>query len=850
MEGPLTQDPEGNPARNSAEAAPESPLSSEVNGRRNSESAGAPPIQQTIVVEEVRRFDNNVNYYANFFEAVAEAKKKKGRDKKKQSIDDKPSTEQQADPTEPLPRRPVELLDVEIVHCDELLGQLFRHRILLLSSFEPEPAVAAAYSIVGHETFANYEKRAIVLDKASLQERSDLSLEAILAHPKVLERTRQVVFVEIDRSGMFLDSFLKLTHTKAGTMRDLLQDRDSVLVCAASSQILKLRSDQRMPPGFSFYHRPIPFLPYVLQRHFPVERARELEGILLEQERRGLWPKEEFYGQVSFYLLDGPARLEEVVRHNEAIPRGLSMRESLDQAQTIKATDLFHDEAGVHAAALYTATYFPDITPQDFERIVLLLLGERTAKLEREEQTVTEKGEVQTLRVKFEKPLAMIWREAPDRILHECELRATFLRDAKQGTHVMDFNFPYLRRELRALLESKYPMFLVRMFDLLQTSGLLFAMDTSPQVVDNMVRLLVERALSDPAYCDKVWLFRFVMGVRIQVNIPIDAAEPEKQFFQLLAKIQGEQLKRHLVTRLSQLLREMVRHDETRQTVRDFFSALLHYREHQAALEILLDLAQRLRFAAEFDALRWMRQIIDQGGKEMREQTYQCIFNLALGGGTRILEIVETVHGWLPEKTRLRSQYSPSNLYALRFILEYASTAILAFPDDRQGEWPCRYSLFAALPDDPDLLRQRTDLLCGWLLHHEMPSILAAKGTDKNQDDDDDLLELDFEFTDYEEVHSFFVADLLEQWLLILEGTGAGEPDARRVSDELIRAVANGAERSTKTRIVRRWQWRQQAYALASGKFRITEREERKRLLDKRNKVIGLKQRFLAISTN
>lgn len=803
-------------------------------------------IKQKFTAAELRDLTNingNVTY---MFEAVWQ-KKKKEKDKKKEQGDDKTAARLE-DPTQPLPRRPVELLDLEIADIDQILSELSRHRILLLSSFEPEPAVAAAYSILWHESFSSYDKRALVLDKTSHQDRVDLNLE-ILSHPKLVERKKQLIFVEIDDAGLFLDSFIKLTHTKAGTMRDLLQDRDSILVCTASSQILKLRPDQRMPPAFSFCHRPIPFLPYVLRRHFTSERAKELEGILQEQAQRGLWQKDDFYEQISFYLLDGPERLEEVVRRIEAIPRGLSIRESLDQTQPVKAADLFRDDCGVHAAVLYAATYFPDLTPQDFERIVLLLLADRTATQEKEEQTVSAKGEVQTRKVTFEKPLAALWREAPDRILRECELRATTLRDGKQGTHSMEFTLPYLRRELRALLESRYPMFLVRMFDRLQATGLLFALDASSQIFDNLVRLFVERALSDPSFCNKKWLFRFVIGVRIQLNVPLDAADPEDQFFQLLAKIQSDQLRRHLVTRLTHLLREMIQHDETRQTVRDFFSALLTSHEHQAALEILLDLAQRLRFAAEFDALLWMRRLIDQGGSDMREQTYQCIFNLAISSGPRILEILETLHGWLPEETRSRSKYSQSNLYALRFLLEYASSTILAFSDDRQGEWPCRYSLFAALPDDPNALQERTELLCGWLLHRDMPSILATKGTDENQEGDD-LLELDFEFTDYEEVHAFFVADLMEHWLLILEGTGAGVPDARRMGEALIGALARLAPRDTSTRVVRRWQWRQQEYVLLSGSLPITEREQRRRLLDRRKKVIDLKQRFLASRTN
>jgi hypothetical protein len=698
--------------------------------------------------------------------------------------------------------------------------------------------LAAAYSLVHDSAFSDHEKRTLLLGKSKHRDRSDLTLE-IFTRPELLERRQQIVLVEFERTSLFLDSILHIGRNHATSVQALLRQRDSLLICTASADVLKLKPDQRLLSGFPFSHHSVPFLPYLLQRRFPLQRARELHDILIAQLRRGLWESAaDLYEQVETLLTEGPERLDEVVRQNEVSPEGIAAR----QYQSVKPDDVFREGSGIHAAALYTATYFPDLTPYDFERIVLLLLGDQTRTEEKEEQIITEQGKVRALKKPVEKRLVDLWRDTPDRFLRECHLRAKPLSD---GTQVMDFSVRYLRREMRTYLESSHPMFLVGMFERLQVSGILFDPNASSGFVDNLIHMFVERTLSDPSYCSKDWLFGLMIGLQSQASIEIGSeVAPDERIFLLLASLESEWIRRHFLSRLAQLIREMLQHEPLRDVVREFLSTLLLAQQHHAALSLLLELTRRLRFAPHFDSLLWLRRLIDQGGPEIRLRTFRCLVGLALESGPRIFELLEALRPWLPAPDLEIERYPLSSLSALRFLLEYTVETLTSFDPKHFGQWPSRFPLFAASPEDQSLLRSRLDLLCEWLLHRGMPTILETGESDGLGSD----IEWKIWFSGPEEAHGALVADLVEQWMLILEGTESKtpHPEARRVIDELLAALGRRADPAQRKRLVRRWQARQQQCHVDINQLPVGQREERNRLLAIRKKLYELRQRFLS----
>ena len=796
--------------------------------------------RQSIETKEVGE-QNNIQAQAAFFIKKV-TKGRSGKDGKKgKSQEIEPAQQPFEDPTEPLLAEPK---DIELEAREQLLAEWSSKRIILLSSFQSEPALAAAYSLVYDPSFCSHEKRTLLLGKSTHQDRSDLTIE-LFTRPELLERRQQIILIDFERrtraqTSSFLDSILHIGGNHATIVQALLRQRDSLLICTASSDILKLKPDQRLPSGFPFSHYSVPFLPYLLQRRLPSQRACELHDLLLAQLRRGLWESAaDLYEQAETLLADGPERLEEIVRQNEAYPEGTASR----QYQIVKPNDVFREDSGVHAAVLYTATYFPDLTPYDFERVVLLLISDQTRTEEKEEQILTKQGEVRALRKSVEKHLVDLWRDTPDRFLRECHLRAKPLGD---GTQVMDFSVRYLRREMRSYLESSHPVLLVRMFERLQMSGIIFDPNASSGFVDNLILLFVERTLSDPSFCSKNWLFSLMIGLQGQTSIEIDSeVAPDERIFLLLASLESEWIQRHVLGRLAQLLREMLQHDQLRGVVREFLSTLLLAQQHHVALGLLLELTRRLRFAPHFDPLLWLRRLIDQGAPEIRLRTFQCLVGLALESGPRIFELLEALRPWLPAADLELERYPLSSLSALRFILEYTVETLTNFDPKQFGQWPSHFPLFAASPEDQNLLRTRLDLLCEWLLHRGMPTILERGESDGLGSD----IEWKLWFSGPEEAHGAFVADLVEHWTLILEGIDAKapHPEARRVMDEMLGAIGRRADLTQRKRLVRRWQARQQQCHVDINRLPVGQREERNRLLATRKKLYELRQRFLSV---
>jgi len=208
----------------------------------------------------------------------------------------------------------------------------------------------------------------------------------------------------------------------------------------------------------------------------------------------------------------------------------------------------------------------------------------------------------------------------------------------------------------------------------------------------------------------------------------------------------------------------MLQHDQLREVVREFLSTLLFAQQHYAALGLLLELTRRLRFAPHFDSLLWLRRLIDQGGPEIRLRTFRCLVGLALESGPRVFELLEALRPWLPAADLEIERYPLSSLSALRFLLEYIFETLTNFDPKHFGKWPSHFPLFAASPEDQSLLRSRLELLCEWLLHCGMPTILNTDESDGLNSD----IEWKLWFSSPEEVHGALVADMVEHWMLIL----------------------------------------------------------------------------------
>lgn len=698
---------------------------------------------------------------------------------------------------------------------DQLRAELVRRRILLLASYRESAAYAAAHSLL-HDDYFSGKKRRVLLPRR--KEGSDLDLLTV-TDEQFLGPKSQVVLIEIDSRCPLLDSAVgdRVGPVAIATICNKLEQHDSHVILVVAEDLVSSGYATAPIPCF-----PVSHLRYVLEHHLGA-RAEEFERRVLAAVDPGSMEVRELYQHVEARLQDGVQVFEEFVLELER-SRDLPLAERREKLQPVTVQDVLATDSEMRRAAAFIGTYFPDIGLRDFDRLVRTLLADRTAPGEATRQIVARDGTVSIARE--QEHLSDRWTFSGDDVFSECRLD---LAPSADGALIIDFKEPYLRRELRAHFERHQPWYLRRQCQILQESGVLFALDLSPAAVDALVKLFVDRAIIDPVGFGSVWLVDLVQGLRIQLDGTPDGDTREEILAWLLERLAVEaHLRAHFYGRLALLIREMLERESLRRMVREFFEFLIAARQHDALLGVVLDLARHLRFAPHFDPLVWIRRLLDQGSALVRERTAFRLIALARESGPRIYEFMAVVRNWLPEATRTPDRFSVSNKAALRFPFAYCLSIAKTLPEDRFGQWPSHHPLFYALPTDPAEARREIRKLVEW--------ILDPRGVALATDDEEDPT------LTAEANRIADVGDLIEHWAWVLEGAlNEGHPDGRalfRLVTEEINVRLGAHER---TLLQRSWQRRQDAYiADAIGK----PVAERTPLINRRVRLEQVRKRF------
>ncbi len=769
---------------------------------------------QLHIFDEVKQV-NNYNYYGY-----------KGEEAETESASDP------VDPTNSLPPRTSRIPALGLSkERGGILEKLKQDRAILLSSRHHEIALGAAYSIIDDTGLISYQKRALTFDGSNRQR--EIQIDYFIDEKCVHSGT--VVLVDI-QSQIFFDS-LQCSPLHAGMVRQLLAGREMFLICAVEPTLMEGVPSGTLKERIPFEIFTVPFLRHLLEAYFDLKEARELEAKIQSQHEGGLWGEPgndaDLYERIQGYSKNGAGGIREAVEQREGIenrapePGSLEEIRSLEEIQPVKATDLFRVDDPVLCVVLYVATYFKQLSPQELSSIVTLLLGEAATAESVEKVASKKKKRKKQAQDPEPRLLREIWNEDCDDVLHRCSLH---LVSSSSGDQIIDFDFPHLRKELRRHLEARHPMFLQRQFRKLQESGLLFESATPLTVQRNLICLSVERTIADPQYYDANWMIRFVLSVREHLGVEVSSSDdPAEQFQRLLEALEKGQQRDFFYTRLSDLIREMLKHPRLQRTVHDFLATLVaHHLTHNEVLDLVLRIAYRLRSAPHFDPFFWLKRLIDEGGAEIKPQIYNGLHRLVHHNGLRIYEVLGALEDWLPKENRLAENYSPSNRYALSFIVDYCRQTATAVPAEKYGQWPSRYPLFAALTDNDKTADERLNLLARWLFHPGLVVIFDQS-------------------TDLESARSHVIVGILELWILILEGLepGGSDPKANRVADALLDAVSRHLDKPLRRRIYRSLQTQQKKYGQFASWTPPKNRALRRELRLRRSKVMTLRQRLV-----
>lgn len=556
------------------------------------------------------------------------------------------------------------------------------------------------------------------------------------------------------------------------------------------------------------------------------EEKDNLKERKVEFERTRGFLKEEL-DKLEKEISDLKQRLKKAEFRNSKRPKDNSENTNFTkETENISIESLFKETDSIKGIVLYVATFFPNLSPPDFERVVSFLLAEQTTNVTVKSQITTEQGEVRLIEKSENKPLTEIWKESQHDILFQsCLLRSVEREDSSQ---IIDFNAPDLREKLKKFLKEERTIYLSQQFK--QARLLIF--DSSVKTIAiNAIYLSVDMAIASPSTYGEDWLFEIIVRFTDKANKTIDIdSEAGQQLNRLASEIAAENRRKFVFVRISRLIEEMLAYSQLKPVVKQFLEDLMSEKRYDAVLGIV----KRLRSVVEFDELYWVKQLLDRGNEDARSQAYKFLYSQLEQSNSRIYEMLETIKTWLPKSDSPPRKYSQSNKYALQLLFEYSLETISEMDVKHYGCYPSKYPLFAPL--NSDSIESNIKTLISWIFYLDDEGELAIQHIDEDINNTE-LIQL--------------IGFLFVGWFMILLGLEKKEPapEASQIADNLIRQIILHTNRSQQKELVHFWEELidELLYAdVEESSGEVEDKKLRKRTLRQRSVVKQLKKQFKA----
>ena len=565
----------------------------------------------------------------------------------------------------------------------QYLDRLRENRLVLISCPNDEISQDAAYALIGAMDIHRQKDRRFLNFGRFPKEGPTPSL---FFRKRGDAKTKTAILVNAlgEESRPFLESFISTNSLNWAAIQDDLKQNNTCMICVIDSDYIdenfdrEPKNSQRSRKSHVTHWR-VPFLRFLL-RECGCETA-ELERRILEQRSLDRWRANdlEFYLEIRDAVDSG--KLLEIVAAREEAPL----------PNPTPPQSIFKDSDTLHNIILYVATVLPGLSPREFRRIVTLLLD---AHLEAVTVQDRDKEESETPG----NDLMRNWVEMPDGALRQCRLVTKPLNSSMK---VVRFDDLRLGDDLLEYLQREYSLFIEQQFERLQELGLIFSV--SSRVSDGVMGLIIETAAAYPDDYGARWLAEMVKHFRQSAELAGDG-----------------QRKRLIALRAAELLRRILGTEGLEGTVGTFFQHLLQSKDFRLAFEVL----KRLQDGPGFDKFKWLRQLVERGDADVRQQVYGYLFSYLRQSRHRVYHIFEIIQTWFPDPAK--SVLTETNKYSLRLLLAYCLETTLKFDEQLFGRWPSEFPLLSF--KDGASANRGLGLLTQWLFHPGTVVILRERG--------------------------------------------------------------------------------------------------------------------------
>jgi hypothetical protein len=663
--------------------------------------------------------------------------------------------------TEVLPPKSARLPEPVFEELPKYLGTLKEERLVLISSPDGDAAYSAAHALIdGLNLPQGKQRRLLNVDRGA---REDWPLSIYYLSGKRDSEDEMVVLVNAatERARLFLEPIIRADQPSSDAIRDDLRRNHMYMLCLLDPA--QLDDGPRPDDDLKFPCWRIPFLRRLLERY--IERPEEVEQQIITQRANGRWSlnDKQFYLEVRSSLLrrELPAELERRARITERPPE-----------------EIFKGDDPLSATVVYVAIFFPNLTAPEFNRLVPLLCGDATGGMDGDAGTQAESGARMRERLQ-------IWRTAPDKILKDCSLVTIPLSDETRGVNFDNHN---LRDRLREYLERDYNFFLENKFRDVQKLGLVFS--PSARVAQSAAQLCVEKAAAYPEYYGSGWLAELVTDFETALA---GTAPGEAFAWRFISEPNTGKARKQFYQSLAELTRALTEHPQTAEVAESFLQQLLLAKHRGAVLEIV----RRLQFTPSFDQFKWLKQLLDQGTRQIHEQTSDYLHGYLKRIRGRVYQALSSLESWLPKDARPLHGYPIPARHALRLIYAYFRETNSRFDARYYGAWPSAHPLFDF--DDAATAAVNLGLIVRLLFHPGMYGVFKEQGFSRTRG-------------------VILINGIVTNWFFVLEGRGEGGPrgrgvdagttdlDAAAVSELMLEEIARGAGAAQQAALAAYWQ--------------------------------------------
>ena len=586
------------------------------------------------------------------------------------------------------------------------LEQLREDRLLLISCPDGQLPLAAANALVERLSLTKDEQKRFLDFNRNDEESANLNIYFFLERKDDLEEQTAIVIDAVNRKAdPFLDSLIydatpsSLTHLTAELRHDELLMVCLVEAAEVERRLANLKRERKLDNESMFTLWQVPFLEPLLKQYFPDRYVELAEQILRQRREQPMrWSEDD---------RDFCSELKSLLKKGRLLEK---LNEAETPQETVLASTIFKGNDPLPDTVAYVGTFFPDLSPQEFVRVVNLLLGTRTKLVLVPAEKTNEEGKIIQVEIQKELPLVQVWQDSQDRILDQCHLVTTI----KNSTRVIVFDDHRLRENMQEHLERKHPLYLEGQFECVQKMGLLF--DPSAKIAGNVMRLVISMAACFAEDFIADWLLEIMAELEAGRDDDDEALThaSENPIFQMVKETNPTKAHAKIYQRIAELLRKILEEDRLQGIIEGLMQRLMSARLHDSVLALV----RRIKFAPGFDAFKWLKQLLDQGNADTRQEAYEYIYFSVKEMGVRGYQVLEDLEAWLPKEDRHTRDYSYSNLHSLRLLLDLSSETLENFDPKNYGLWPTAYSLLAF--KDVETARRYLQLLTRWLFHPGM----------------------------------------------------------------------------------------------------------------------------------